>query len=201
MTGILLLAVVVLGIVVANLVTRVKTLSRRIDLLEREYAPVVAVAERPPVIAAPPMSAVETVSQPWSARPTEPVEPVEPLHEPASEPGPELERGWSRPGLEALIGARLPVWIGAVALIAAGFFLVRYAIESGLLGPGVRTFAAGLFALVLVAASEAARRLPATADDPRIAQSLAGAGIASAYGALYLAAALYDLVPPLPAFV
>jgi uncharacterized membrane protein len=50
-------------------------------------------------------------------------------------------------------------------------------------------------------ASEAARRFPATATDPRIGQALAGAGIASGYGALYLAAALYDLVPPLPAFI
>jgi uncharacterized membrane protein len=123
------------------------------------------------------------------------------VREPAPAAPGASEPGWSRPGLESLIGARLPVWIGAVALIAAGFFLVRHAIESGLLGPGVRTFAAGLFALALVAASEAARRLPATADDPRIGQALAGAGIASGYGALYLAAALYDLVPPLPAFV
>ncbi|MCP3731978.1 DUF2339 domain-containing protein [Sphingomonas sp. MG17] len=195
MTGILLLAVVALGIVVANLTTRVKTLSRRIDLLEREPR-TVAAPRVAPIVAAEPEIAEEV----WIARPTPPEPP--PVAEPAPlEPPAQPERGWSKPGFESLIGARLPVWIGAVALIAAGFFLVRYAIESGLLGPGVRTFAAGLFALVLVAASEAARRLPATADDPRIAQALAGAGIASGYGALYLAAALYDLVPPLPAFI
>lgn len=205
MIGILLLAVVALGIVVANLRTQVKSLSGRLDLIEREG--------RVPVAAVPPDEPV-AVEREVVAQPVEVAEPVladaaatfeggralkdrpHPNRSPEEE-GPSR----SRAGLESLIGARLPVWIGAVALIAAGFFLVRYAIESGLLGPGVRTFAAGLFALVLVVASEAARRFPATAEDPRVAQALAGAGIASGYGALYLAAAAYDLIPPLPAFV
>ena len=212
--GVLLLALVGLGIVVANLVNRVKALSRRIELIERdgrrvEGAPVVAVdvpARDASVAPVDDPRSIELVPHAQSlsidastdgARATSP-DPAPDGEGLGTRPA---EQGWSRPGLESLIGARLPVWIGAVALIASGFFLVRYAIESGLLGPGVRTFAAGLFALVLVAASEAARRWPATAADPRIGQALAGAGIASGYGALYLAAALYDLVPPLPAFV
>lgn len=103
--------------------------------------------------------------------------------------------------LESLIGGRLPIWIGGAALVLAGFFLVRYSIESGLLGPAVRTAIAALFGVALIAASEAARRFPATAEDPRVAQVLAGAGIASLYGTLYMAAALYDLIAPLTAFV
>lgn len=103
--------------------------------------------------------------------------------------------------LEALIGGSLPIWIGGAALVLAGFFLVRYSIESGLLGPAVRTALAALFGGVLIAASEAARRLPATAGDPRVAQVLAGAGVASLYGTLYMAAALYHLIAPLTAFV
>lgn len=103
--------------------------------------------------------------------------------------------------LESLIGGRLPIWIGGAALVLAGFFLVRYSIESGLLGPAVRTATAALFGVALIAASEAARRFPATAEDPRVAQVLAGAGIASLYGTLYMAAALYDLIAPLTAFV
>nr|WP_260481566.1 DUF2339 domain-containing protein [Sphingomonas sp. J315] len=105
------------------------------------------------------------------------------------------------PASESLIGARLPVWIGAVALVVAGFFLVRHAVEIGLLTPGVRTLLAALFAVILVAASEAARRIPALAEDSRIGQALAGAGIASSYATLYIAAALYHLIGPLPAFV
>ncbi|WP_240700145.1 DUF2339 domain-containing protein [Sphingomonas gei] len=111
-----------------------------------------------------------------------------------AEPAPALN-------LESLIGGRLPIWIGGAALVLAGFFLVRYSIESGLLGPAVRTLLAALFGVALIALSEAARRLPATAEDPRVAQVLAGAGIASLYGTLYMAAALYHLIPPLTAFV
>ncbi|MES2986876.1 MAG: DUF2339 domain-containing protein [Pseudomonadota bacterium] len=102
--------------------------------------------------------------------------------------------------LETLIGGRLPIWIGGAALVLAGFFLVRYSIDSGLLGPGARTTLAALFAVALILASEAARRFPATAEDPRVAQALAGAGVASLYATLYLAAALYHLIAPLPAF-
>ena len=102
---------------------------------------------------------------------------------------------------EALIGGRLPIWIGGAALVLAGFFLVRYSIESGLLGPGTRTVLAALFGVALILGSEITRRLPATADDPRVAQALAGAGIASLYGTLYMAAALYHLIAPLPAFL
>ncbi|WP_307116541.1 DUF2339 domain-containing protein [Sphingomonas kyeonggiensis] len=103
--------------------------------------------------------------------------------------------------LETLIGGRLPIWIGGAALVLAGFFLVRYSIESGLLGPSTRTLLAALFGVALIAGSEATRRLPATADDPRVAQALAGAGIASLYGTLYMAAALYHLITPLTAFL
>uniref|UniRef100_UPI0008348E1A DUF2339 domain-containing protein n=2 Tax=unclassified Sphingomonas TaxID=196159 RepID=UPI0008348E1A len=116
-------------------------------------------------------------------------------------PPPPPEPEPDRPSLESLIGARLPVWIGAVALVVAGFFLVRYAVEIGLLTPAVRTILAALFAVILVGASEAARRIPALAEDPRIGQALAGAGIASSYATLYIAAALYHLIGPLPAFV
>ncbi|ATY34686.1 DUF2339 domain-containing protein [Sphingomonas psychrotolerans] len=116
-------------------------------------------------------------------------------------PAPRAMRAPPSVNLESLIGGRLPIWIGGAALVLAGFFLVRYSIESGLLGPGTRTMLAALFGAALIGASEAARRFPATAEDPRVAQVLAGAGIASLYGTLYMAAALYHLISPLTAFV
>ncbi|MBB5711932.1 DUF2339 domain-containing protein [Sphingomonas xinjiangensis] len=140
--------------------------------------------------------AAETVPQPAPEQHV-PLPQPEPVSAPLREPQP-VEPRFS---LEALIGGRLPIWIGGAALVLAGFFLVRYSIESGLLGPGTRTLLAALFGLLLIAGSEAARRLAATRDDPRVAQALAGAGIASLYGTLYMAAALYHLVSPLPAFV
>ncbi|MBX3563097.1 MAG: DUF2339 domain-containing protein [Sphingomonas sp.] len=156
---------------------RVESLLARLDRREgeptsvRKMAAAVSIAAPPPVALAPPEP------------PPAPPAPAQP-----------------RFSLESLIGGRLPIWIGGAALVLAGFFLVRYSIDSGLIGPGARTALAALFALALIAASETARRLPATASDPRVAQALAGAGIASLYATLYLAAALYHLIAPLPAF-
>ena len=128
-----------------------------------------------------------------SARIIPPPAPLE--AEPAAVAPPE-----PRFSLETLIGKRLPIWIGGAALVFAGFFLVRYSIESGLLGPPARTILAALFAFALIGASEAARRLPAFRDDERVAQVLAGAGVASLYATLYLAASLYHLLTPGAAF-
>lgn len=194
MTGLLFFAVVVLGIVATAQAQRLKALARRLDRLERDRAfdaPAAAVAGRRP--APEPPAAASPVPQPPPPQ-SPPPQPVRPSGPAGTGPVP-------RASVESLIGARLPVWIGAIALVAAGFFLVRYSIEIGLLTPAVRTVIAALFAALLVAGSEAARRVPATREDPRIAQALAGAGIASAYGTLYIAAALYHLVAPLPAFV
>lgn len=120
-----------------------------------------------------------------------PLPPLPPPIEPAT-----IEAADPQPfaNFESLVGGRLPIWVGGAALVLAAFFLVRYSIESGLLGPGVRVVLAAIFGLVLVAASELARRWPATAEDPRIAQALAGAGIASLYGTLYMAGELYALI-------
>ena len=56
-------------------------------------------------------------------------------------------------GFEETIGTRWVVWIGGLTLALGGFFMVRYSIEAGLLGPGVRTMLGGLFALALLAAA------------------------------------------------
>lgn len=188
MDGILFLAVVALGIVAIAQGQRLRALARRIDRLEHgprtQPQPVRAAEPLPPP---PATAAVERAPTPAVRRAEAP-------------PPPQPEPKPDRPSLESLIGARLPVWIGAVALVVAGFFLVRYSIEIGLLGPGVRTLLAALFAALLVAASEAARRIPALREDPRIAQALAGAGIASSYATLYIAAAIYRFIGPLPAF-
>ncbi|UYY57506.1 DUF2339 domain-containing protein [Sphingomonas sp. S2-65] len=171
--------------IVEQALTRVE--SRLADLEQQDRAPVAAVERRATPLSAAPPAAVRPVLAPAP----EPVSAPAPEHAYPSEP---------RLTLESLIGGRLPIWIGGAALVLSGFFLVRYSIESGLLGPGTRTVLAALFGLVLIAGSEAARNLSATRDDPRVAQALAGAGIASLYGTLYMAAALYHLLSPLSAF-
>ena len=42
------------------------------------------------------------------------------------------------PGFEERLGTRWVVWIGGLALALGGFFMVRYSIEAGLVGPGAR---------------------------------------------------------------
>lgn len=102
---------------------------------------------------------------------------------------------------EQLVGGKLPIWVGGIALVLAAFFLVRYSIEQGMLGPRVRTIMAAVFGIALTVASEAARRIPRFAEDPRVGQSLAGAGIASLYGTLYMAAQTYQFITPTTAFI
>ncbi len=201
MDGILFLAVVVLGIVAVAQGQRLRALRDRIDLLERPerlQSHWTRTAETTPPASAPQAEPAPAPPQPVIAAPK--VRQAEAPPPPPPAPAPEPEPDTDRPSLESLIGARLPVWIGAIALVVAGFFLVRHAVEIGLLTPGVRTILAAIFAAILVGGSEAARRIPALAEDPRIGQALAGAGIASAYGTLYIAAAIYHLIGPLPAF-
>ena len=98
------------------------------------------------------------------------------------------------------------VWIGGLTLALGGFFMVRYSIEAGLLGPGVRTLLGGAFALALLAAGEWTRRkesisaieaLP-IANIPAI---LTAAGTAVAFATVYAAYALYDFLAPATAFI
>ena len=93
---------------------------------------------------------------------------------------------------ERLIGGRLLIWIGGVALAAAGIFLIRHSIA--LVPPEARMIAAACFGLVLIAAGEYARGGRLLADDPRIGQALVGAGIAILYAATYGSYLLFGLI-------
>ena len=92
-------------------------------------------------------------------------------------------------GWEQRLGARAFVWVGAVTLALAGVFLVRYSIEEGYLSPEVRVILAALFGFALIGGAERMR-----SRDDRVAQALAAAGVASLYGALFSAVALYDMI-------
>ena len=174
---------------------RLTAVEREVEHLREALAEARFEAPAQPIATTPP--AVERRDEPAVVR--RPAAPAAPLSVPPEPEAPVRPR-FEMPSFEALVGGRLPVWVGGAALVLAGVFLVRLSIESGLLTPSIRTVLAGLFALLLLAGGEVARRLPATRDDPRIAQVLAGAGIASAYATLYLAADAYDLVSPIAGF-
>ncbi|MDD1520559.1 MULTISPECIES: DUF2339 domain-containing protein [Bradyrhizobium] len=110
------------------------------------------------------------------------------------------------PGFEERLGTRWVVWIGGLALALGGFFMVRYSIEAGLLGPGVRVFLGGLFAAALLGAGEWTRRkesISSIAALPiaNIPAILTAAGTAVAFATIYAAYALYGFLVPATAFV
>ena len=102
---------------------------------------------------------------------------------------------------EDLFGRRLPIWAGGIALAVAGFFLVRYSIEAGLMTPSVRVILGFAFGLALLAAAEAAFRFEGIIKDERVRQALAGAGLATLYASFYLAGSVYGLLGPTLSFI
>ncbi len=110
------------------------------------------------------------------------------------------------PGLEERVGTRWVVWLGGLTLALGGFFMVRYSIDAGLLGPGVRTLLGGAFALALLAAGEWTRRKENTSaiqtlPIANIPASLTAAGTAVGFATVYAAYALYDFLAPASAFI
>jgi uncharacterized membrane protein len=103
-------------------------------------------------------------------------------------------------GFERQFGGKAFVWLGAVALALAGFFLVKYSIETGLLSPTVRVTMGIIFAIALLYAGNRIRVQPGFANGMQIAQALSGAGIAVLYASFYAATSLYDLIPALAGF-
>ncbi len=110
------------------------------------------------------------------------------------------------PGFEERIGTRWVVWIGGLTLALGGFFMVRYSIEAGLVGPEVRVALGALFAAGLLAAGEWSRRKESIAQIAatpiaNIPAMLTAAGTAVAFATVYAAYALYDFLPPPAAFI
>jgi uncharacterized membrane protein len=104
-------------------------------------------------------------------------------------------------GFEELFGRRLPIWAGGITLAVAGMLIVKLSIEAGLLSPPVRVFMGLAFGTALIGAAELALRQEAKVRDARVRQALAGAGIASLYASVLVAANLYHLIGPLTAMV
>ena len=198
----LFLALLVLGFVLWLMRADIRFLNRRIAELEDRLSGMMAPEpkpesrpERPPLVTAKARRAAVVTGA--TIPPDIPASPPE-TQAPRKSPFEDLS-------FESLIGGKLPIWVGGISLVFAGFFLVRYTIEAGLFGPGARSIAATLFALTMIAISELGGRLPkigvSFSADPRIGQSLAGAGVATLYGTLYMAAEIYGLVGVPAAFI
>ena len=182
-------------IMTLNARVRVRVLELRIaDLEVRRPAPPIAAAPAAAALAAapvdePPPPVVEApIAQ--AAAPEPPREaPVPPTHVAAA----------ASTTLEERFGTQWVVWIGGLALALGGIFLVRYSIEQGLIGPGVRVILGALFAAVLIAAGEWTRRNEIAAGivavpTQHIPSILTAAGTIAAYATVYAAYALYGFL-------
>src|SRR4051812_11855164 len=109
----------------------------------------------PPAVAAPPAS-VPPVLQPTEPIAAEPAPEVFPT--PPSSPPVLPAPVQARPSLEERFGTQWVVWVGGIAIAFGGFFLVRFSIEQGWFGPGMRVFLGAVLAIALIAAGEWARR-------------------------------------------
>jgi uncharacterized membrane protein len=188
---------------IRRLELRVATLERRLTLgddLPRQNQPVSSPAAAPsgppplpPEFQAPPPMPPEASLPPATSVPVSPT--------------PTLSASPQRAiGFEERFGTRWVVWVGGLALALGGVFLVRYTIQQGLIGPGVRITLGGLLALALVAVGEWARRSEKLTGLPGLSAAnipsiLTAAGTTVAYATVYAAYALYAFLPPAAAFI
>jgi uncharacterized membrane protein len=108
--------------------------------------------------------------------------------------------------LEERLGAHWSVIVGGLALAFGGIFLVRYSIEAGLLGPGVRVALGALLAAALLGLGEKSRRGEILQHVPQLPAAhipsvLTAAGTAVAFGTIYAGHALYGFIGPAIAFL
>ncbi len=102
--------------------------------------------------------------------------------------------------LELAIGTRWTVWIGGATLALGLVFLVRYSIEAGIFGPGVRLTMAAAMSLAAIAFGDLLRRRDLlagrfdafpTAQVPAI---LTAAGASGLFATVWAAHALYSFL-------
>lgn len=132
-----------------------------------------------------------TVTAPVAAGPVEPAAPA---------------KAARQSDVETALGTRWAVWVGGIALALGGLFLIRYTIEAGIFGPGVRLTMAAIFGLLLVAASEFIRRTGFKVPVQGIAGAyipaiLTAAGAFILFGTVYAAYGVYGFIGPAFAFV
>jgi uncharacterized membrane protein len=163
-------------------------------------------AAAPALPAAAPPAPPSPAAAPEAAPPPPPPSPPQPS--PTSVPPARAPAAAAAPspgpiGFEERFGTR---WVGGVALALGGVFLVRYTIQQGLIGPGVRIALGALLAVALVAVGEWARRKETLSGLPGIPSAhipsvLTAAGTTVAYATVYAAYALYGFLPPAAAFL
>ncbi|MBW8908323.1 MAG: DUF2339 domain-containing protein, partial [Mesorhizobium sp.] len=157
-------------------------------------------------VAKPEAAEGEVAAGPWAKGEGSPEGPTDPANpEGPAAPVEAAAKAARKTDVETALGTRWAVWVGGIALALGGLFLIRYTIEAGIFGPGVRLTMAGILGLVLVAGAEFIRRtgfkVPVQgAAGAYIPAILTGAGAFILFGTVYAAHAIYGFIGPAPAF-
>jgi uncharacterized membrane protein len=137
--------------------------------------------------------------EPILAETSTPVE-VEKVPEPVTEPL--AKKPQPKQDMEQALASRWFVWIGGVAIAIGGLLFVKYAYDNGLISPPLQIVLGLLLGAALVFAGDTLRRkTPARAEPNYVPAALSAAGLATAFGSIYAAYALYELVQPTTAFI
>jgi uncharacterized membrane protein len=145
------------------------------------------------------VEAGEVASGPWAAGEAAPAGSA-PAQPPAA-----TAKAAQKPDIETALGTRWAVWVGGIALALGGLFLIRYTIEAGIFGPGVRLSMAAMLGLVLVAVGEFIRRTGFKVPVQGVAGAyipaiLTAAGAFILFGTVYAAHGVYGFIGPALAF-
>ncbi|ADE54858.1 DUF2339 domain-containing protein [Coraliomargarita akajimensis] len=90
--------------------------------------------------------------------------------------------------------SRIVVWIGGVALLMAGFFMIKYSIESGWLTPAVRIWLTLGFGALLCGAGFIVSLKTTIRANGSVGQALTGAGVVCLYFAIYASVHMYQFI-------
>ncbi len=176
-----------LEVKIAQLKLQLSNLADEVAKLREPVPPPVVEAKKP---AAKPKAAKRRAA----AAPPEPVlgEQLVPII-PAEETAP------PRRDMEQALASRWFVWIGGAAIAIGGLLFVKYAYDNQLISPSLQIVLGLLLGTALVAAGEFVRRKSTAAG--YVPAALSAAGLVTAFGSIFAAYALYELIAPTPAFI
>ncbi|MGX9181440.1 DUF2339 domain-containing protein [Mesorhizobium sp. BHbdii] len=145
------------------------------------------------------VEAAKIASGPWAAGEAAPAGSA------PAQPAAVTAKATQKPDIETALGTRWAVWVGGIALALGGLFLIRYTIEAGIFGPGVRLSMAAMLGLVLVAVGEFIRRTGFRVPVQGVAGAyipaiLTAAGAFILFGTVYAAHGVYGFIGPGLAF-
>jgi uncharacterized membrane protein len=174
---------------------RTSTLQNQISQLRNEFSQF----NKPTLVTAPIVAEVKKEKAKSSKQPLAPK--VEPAMAVVAAAIPEIRQVKPTRDVEQALASRWFVWIGGAAVALGGLLLIKYAHDHGLIPPALRVLFGLVFAGALIAAGEYVRRSRTADVVDYVPAALSAAGLVAAFGSIYSAYALYDLIPSALAFV